>query len=100
ALLYHSPLSLHDALPIFLFALRPLSVRADHILRDDLGFELQQLFKALDALPKRIHLRHERVELRLFLGRELPLLALGTIKNRSGDRKSTRLNSSHVKISY
>src|SRR5690606_40545768 len=72
-------LSLHDALPIFLGADRDvLQVR---IARAHAARRRHRLVEAsVDAAGLRVDLPRERVEV--------------------GDRKSTRLNSSHVKISY
>src|SRR5437899_4371701 len=42
----------------------------------------------------------ERVELRLPLGRRVEVTPRGDVHLEEGDRKSTRLNSSHLGISY
>src|SRR5690606_41340005 len=68
------PLSLHDALPISGAALpAPLELRADLGDRRDHG----RPDRVHDVVTVPLHQGHHR-----------------------GDRKSTRLNSSHVKISY
>src|SRR5690606_41282835 len=74
-------LSLHDALPILIE------------LETRLAFQEHAVSELSDALA----------EARLELARNDALLrrALDELRaSRAGDRKSTRLNSSHVKISY
>src|SRR5690606_41738001 len=68
---YIYTLSLHDALPIFERAGQPA-----------------------------LWLRGQRIEHRLHVGGERARIPAHALARRSGDRKSTRLNSSHVKISY
>src|SRR5690625_6041900 len=68
------PLSLHDALPIW-EALRPRSRGAQHVVGVGVGTGLQRQAAAADAAGEAVAQRRE-------------------------DRKSTRLNSSHVAISY
>src|SRR5690606_41575681 len=78
------PLSLHDALPISqaeVAGLVELEQLGHLVLRQRLGREQVQRLGTL--LQRRAHHR-QRVAQRL----------------ARGDRKSTRLNSSHVKISY
>src|SRR5437868_7965080 len=67
-------LSLHDALPILR---RGLARRGAEVDREERGREVERL------QPARVALRREVMPLRIV-----------------GDRKSTRLNSSHVSISY
>src|SRR5690606_40678229 len=72
-------LSLHDALPIYGDAL--------HCRRR----------MAIGAL----HVQRRRADVRAALGRRARVVDLSNGRvRRFGDRKSTRLNSSHVKISY
>src|SRR5690606_39800028 len=76
--------------------------------RDDVAVrdaQLEDLFARDDALPRR-HGSRERVEHRRLAGLRgacdedvEPRLDRGR-EEGPGDRKSTRLNSSHVKISY
>src|SRR5690606_40789498 len=73
-----STLSLHDALPIF----------ADRLAEEQLGV-------GADGRSPLV-----RVILVLDEGRLDAELAQGVLEQVVGDRKSTRLNSSHVKISY
>src|SRR5207249_11641174 len=87
------PLSLHDALPIFVFH------GADRVgdPLDGVGLAVGEVVHRVDAppiagpvmghLPDPVHRRIPQVEVRR--GHVDP-----------GDRKSTRLNSSHVSISY
>src|SRR5690606_41536526 len=80
------PLSLHDALPIWARARRALDWRASH---------------CRPAVTRGLHARGERAA-----PRPGPALDARADLRRArgyahvGDRKSTRLNSSHVKISY
>src|SRR5438067_8882757 len=55
---------------------------------------------ALPICPIGVHLRSSAVPIRIALA--TALIALSTVASamRMGDRKSTRLNSSHVSISY
>src|SRR5690606_40327036 len=79
------PLSLHDALPI-------LAARADHRGRGGGGRPRPRLL-----VPDELHAApRPRVVGRLHGGLRQPLADAAVL----GDRKSTRLNSSHVKISY
>src|SRR5690606_40195702 len=79
-----STLSLHDALPIFVGLLKPAQAAEDTMR--ELGTSSEEV---------RMKIREEGL-----------LAALQDLKARVGDndaaidRKSTRLNSSHVKISY
>src|SRR5690349_22774444 len=81
--------SLHDALPIFV-AECPHRGLHDDLQRAPIGPEL------LDRRTAHLADEHD------FLGIELAqdLLALGRGGHSAPDRKSTRLNSSHVEISY
>src|SRR5690606_41980544 len=84
---YISPLSLHDALPI---------LRVARIGRVLLRYRLDAL---LDGSPAERWLRL----LRPFVPRasaDVQALPRGARLRLALDRKSTRLNSSHVKISY
>src|SRR5690606_39330193 len=51
------------------------------------------------GLQREVHVAHRPVE-RLGVDDVLPLLQAADAEEARGDRKSTRLNSSHVKISY
>src|SRR5690606_41893270 len=76
-------LSLHDALPIFLAHFTRFILNLTH----DAGHVLSRLsFNCLEQELSRLFFREHGNLLQLFLARL--------------DRKSTRLNSSHVKISY
>src|SRR5690606_39779277 len=87
-----SPLSLHDALPIY---------RLD----DDRAVAAQALHER-SRLVGRLQDRRAGSHRHVASQREFPgrgLVAEGLERSRRGpdeDRKSTRLNSSHVKISY
>src|SRR5690606_40911446 len=88
------PLSLHDALPI------SFSQSGGH-RPWHFGFRLNNL--STHFLNRCLHFllpgyRHCSTLLGLCLG--YPLIRLGLVGLELGDRKSTRLNSSHVKISY
>src|SRR5690606_42084848 len=61
-------------------------------VRDNMGFALKMAGKSKDEIKKRVSEAAETLGLTEFLDRKPKAL--------SGDRKSTRLNSSHVKISY
>src|SRR5690606_41752117 len=74
-----STLSLHDALPIFLRI-----------------WDAQLLADVLEKIPR----RELRIEDQRDLGLLGKLLEEAADQRRLADRKSTRLNSSHVKISY
>src|SRR5690606_39526506 len=96
-------LSLHDALPIFIMAkLKALmshtgswAPMAEQVATAAFLNNEEAVEKALTAHKKRIEERlwliHNRIE---------GLKAKGYPIDAIADRKSTRLNSSHVKISY
>src|SRR5690606_42127912 len=88
------PLSLHDALPIY----RCLDHIADaHLARAVLALALEaaQLEQVPDRAPDPVGLGDDPP------GQALGDLRVALVVERLGqDRKSTRLNSSHVKISY
>src|SRR5207253_6578889 len=93
-----SPLSLHDALPIFsVNGWRPLyencRQRANEVQPDLEYFLAAELSHLENAWPSKLSLGIIHADLFpdnvFFLGNKL-----------SGDRKSTRLNSCHVAISY
>src|SRR5207249_7076852 len=75
-------LSLHDALPISVAE----EVRADRVPR---------LHRLTQLRPHALHDRHEKTLLLTAVWRARPGAAAS-----GSDRKSTRLNSSHVSISY
>src|SRR5690606_41104105 len=79
-----STLPVHDALPISLLVLVP---GRDHLLQPRAGQVLPLVVVDAGALD-------------VFQVPERPGLAEGAQPIHRGDRKSTRLNSSHVKISY
>src|SRR5690606_40609421 len=85
------PLSLHDALPIFLAGRAARQRRAGERRAGTAGRNTSR------------HVRLRRASCALTLsrraGRTRAAVADGSAVAR-GDRKSTRLNSSHVKISY
>src|SRR5207249_11014937 len=84
------PLSLHDALPIcFLLA-----------IVENLEVHLFSQRRELNPLYEiRVGLRGgERLPLKAY--DDVPFLEPGLLRDASLDRKSTRLNSSHVSISY
>src|SRR5690606_41512688 len=86
-----TPLCLHDALPIFLQEPRLVVARARHG-----AVERQHQRPRPGGLgPPDVLTHHATVLPRRQLGVE----ASGQVLGRA-DRKSTRLNSSHVKISY
>src|SRR5690606_41664534 len=86
-----SPLSLHDALPIYV---RDLAVRMHARVRTTRANHLRarpgELFHRV--LQRALHARP--------FGQTLPTLVGAAVILNCQDRKSTRLNSSHVKISY
>src|SRR5690606_41686621 len=93
---YTSTPSLHDALPIYFdrssqAAFMMFSGQKDH--RDEEVKEIQEYIEGnygermtVDELAQRVAMSRRSFERRF--------------KQATGDRKSTRLNSSHVKISY
>src|SRR5690606_40504391 len=94
-----SPVSLHAALPILLPSLPvPAGIKAEHLCHDPAVVNAYRedplvhetmtprLFTEASSAMALAHRRAERIR--------VPLLFL------IADRKSTRLNSSHVKISY
>src|SRR5690606_40231065 len=84
------PLSLHDALPILL-----TDAQAPY---DPPSEELAGVVVPVDAPPQhRTHMWIERVRTGVI---ELDRSHLAYVRRLYRDRKSTRLNSSHVKISY
>src|SRR5690606_41268013 len=95
-----SPLALHDALPISLAVLRQgqLELLGSHI--GD-GFERRggRVEAAHDEVVERLALAELVEGLLVQSGDELLRVERGHGGQRQ-DRKSTRLNSSHVKISY
>src|SRR5207249_12182612 len=89
-----SPLSLHDALPISTMRLR----RADPALAAEfVGQVLPAVAEVGQAVTGCIVLRNTGKE--AWTGSHVWLLAR-IAQNDAADRKSTRLNSSHVSISY
>src|SRR5690606_40278680 len=88
-------LSLHDALPI----LDVVAVGDVGGVAAELGGDPAQDAQRLRGqdLTVHAHPHHEVAVVELLL---LELGGLATVEPGSADRKSTRLNSSHVKISY
>src|SRR5690606_41373422 len=84
-----STLSLHDALPI---SRPPKFAKHLHILRAETGSFMSET----DYVTAKTVLLVEDDD----VVRELTTEVLGELGYRVQDRKSTRLNSSHVKISY
>src|SRR5690606_39547869 len=92
------PLSLHDALPIL--ARRGMHDEAAELLRTRLANKLamdlntaRRLFTLICAIQPYARHGHEQEE-------QLPAVLFVCSMNSVRDRKSTRLNSSHVKSSY
>src|SRR5690606_39733685 len=84
-----SPLSLHDALPIY-----PVRVVGDVVAARRVGAGGREVIAAVDEVRVAHHQRH-------VVARRRPEPSLAEAAARHAlDRKSTRLNSSHVKISY
>src|SRR5690606_40439365 len=77
------PLSLHDALPIY--------IQREHEVQRRVTFGPRMHGFRVDV---------EELNKRLEEGRERKEANLKRLNDEYGDRKSTRLNSSHVKISY
>src|SRR5690606_41367678 len=88
------PLSLHDALPICLLRSAGLTHRPDRIVI------VQAATVAADPLPPRISARYSSRNFLIELATGAAAESLSTQIVVPVDRKSTRLNSSHVKISY
>src|SRR5690606_41669831 len=91
-----SPLSLHDALPI-----SDRRTRTAYAIREGTDWLPALSFAAFDAegvLTGTI--QASPVALTDPAGRVYPLIMVGPVAILPEDRKSTRLNSSHVKISY
>src|SRR5207249_10758224 len=93
-----SPLSLHDALPICLHA--PVAV-AGHAAVARLD-EREQTAAGIARFQIGIH-RHNELVLRrpgAYAVERFAVFGIRLAPDETGDRKSTRLNSSHVSISY
>src|SRR5207302_8674233 len=94
------PLSLHDALPILLWGIpEPEGLRCPYHgwLFDDQGNCLEQPAEPSDSTFK------DRIKVQSYPVEELGGMLwawMGPEPRPMIDRKSTRLNSSHVKISY
>src|SRR5690606_40331625 len=89
-------LSLHDALPIFI-GTNDRGRRARHLVQHrPEGAELPQ---RIHEIPELDRLDDVRVDAEIVAGDDVGLLSRGG-EHHDRDRKSTRLNSSHVKISY
>src|SRR5690606_40167567 len=95
-----SPLSLHDALPIFILELTHALDGACHQRPGELL--MRQPLAALDGIHEVALDRVALVQGNVVAALDHPCAA--TLPEQplrgDGDRKSTRLNSSHVKISY
>src|SRR5690606_41668599 len=89
------PLSLHDALPIFSLVLNLFEKLVERrVLR-----KIRELQQKIDFLYPRLPAEHSLVQIAAATDESKE--ALQELHERIGeDRKSTRLNSSHVKISY
>src|SRR5207302_7654804 len=88
------PLSLHDALPILAGEANALEARGELWAARDAWLSAAPLLPAASAQGKWVRERIRTLQdaATALEGREK--------KKRWADRKSTRLNSSHVKISY
>src|SRR5690606_40593792 len=75
-------LSLHDALPICFETYEEAFAEVDRFIR---FYNTERIHGSLHDLPPKEYAK---------------LAALGQVPEQKIDRKSTRLNSSHVKISY
>src|SRR5690606_41873457 len=96
---YTAALSLRDALPIFDGVRRVATMRWDRSAGDD-GESLRKMFMAI-AADVRVVIVALALRLRDMRGLRLRYPGSGGDgERRRIDRKSTRLNSSHVKISY
>src|SRR5690606_41327144 len=87
-------LSLHDALPIFQLAVVAATeeTTAAPVALAGSGSAVLTVTAAIDeSIAAPVHLRP---------GGAVGLTAAASTEEASADRKSTRLNSSHVKISY
>src|SRR5690606_41735065 len=92
------PLSLHDALPIFdlheVVKTLNTSPSSQHHLKRDVAQLVELLLETTD-------LRQRLLKTIIDLPERIPQLFGAIIQTTDNiDRKSTRLNSSHVKISY
>src|SRR5690606_40075988 len=94
-----SPLSLHDALPIYATHRGDLHVLHDALDRGDDRGTLQGVGPATGDGSLFQHLGVGARQL-LARGDDVLRTQLGQFVLKLRDRKSTRLNSSHVKISY
>src|SRR5690606_41994224 len=96
---YISTLSLHDALPIYLFEVGPelLQQAVARRYADDRHVLIHQRQGPVLELASGVGFG---VDIRDFLELERTFHGDGVVRAASQDRKSTRLNSSHVKISY
>src|SRR5204862_4159556 len=83
-----SPLSLHDALPIYQLCLRAFWRRS--------SFAKHKFGVVVTGLDLVLH----RLANELGRGNGRPFLGQRCARCKRQDRKSTRLNSSHVEISY
>src|SRR5690606_40001472 len=83
-----STLPLHDALPISILVIddEPAVAEATSLMLELEGFDVRIASCAQEALER--------------IAECTPDLLISDYHLRGGDRKSTRLNSSHVKISY
>src|SRR5690606_39572480 len=86
-------LSLHDALPIYSL------LREDHVFSPK-----SHRYDFAGGTVKYVH-RHSQHKVRIYKMRRRVYLhskciCVFCVRNKLKDRKSTRLNSSHVKISY
>src|SRR5690606_39814359 len=89
-------LSLHDALPIYVFRQEKLGfIRKGNIAYSPVKRETRWVdYHTLDITFTYQVVSEEQID--YFES----AIINGIVENEGGDRKSTRLNSSHVKISY
>src|SRR5690606_41826048 len=87
-------LSLHDALPIYWLFLDSYPFRSDVRLPTS-DLHLPSPISHLPSPPSYLHIHSHPVH-----GPQALEVREGVIEPQPEDRKSTRLNSSHVKISY
>src|SRR5699024_12084969 len=89
-------LSLHDALPIYLPYLL-------HLLASNFRQDVYTFCTNVDKQyhsNSRFHLTYHQIILLIYSDYAVLTFSLSQAKTGSLDRKSTRLNSSHVSISY